>query len=310
MSAAGTDVKLRDEALGLLAERGIAGPFDAALVLGTGLGNIVEDVEEACEVPYADIPGFPVSDVSGHAGRLIAGRMEGRRVLIYAGRAHYYETGNAAVMRAPIHLLTGLGSPPLVLTNAAGSLRADIRPGSLALITDHIHYSGLNPLIRDTRDGRFVPMTQAFDDMPRQRMMLAAKTAGITLNSGIYMWFSGPSFETPAEIRMARMFGADLVGMSTVPEVILARRFGLRVAALSVVTNLAAGLEGATPSHGETKDVATLAAVTLRRLLRAFLATRDERVERLSRLLLLPAVQRLLLVNCTNRSPFRLYTCL
>lgn len=276
-NAAGTDEQLREEALGLLAQRGIMGPFDTAVVLGTGLGNIVEDVEEACEVPYADIPGFPVSDVSGHVGRLIAGRMEGRRVLIYAGRAHYYETGNAAVMRAPISLLTGLGSPPLVLTNAAGSLRADIRPGSLALITDHINYSGLNPLIGDTGDGRFVPMTQAYDEMLRKRMMLAAKVAGITLNSGIYMWFSGPSFETPAEIRMARLLGADLVGMSTVPEVILARRFGLRVAALSVVTNLAAGVEGATPSHGETKDVATLAAVTLRRLLRAFLATRDER---------------------------------
>ncbi|MDJ1157605.1 purine-nucleoside phosphorylase [Chelatococcus sp. SYSU_G07232] len=265
-----------DQALQTLVDRGITGPFDYALVLGTGLGKLAEDLEDAITIPYAEIPGFPASGVSGHAGSLHAGRLEGRNVLIYGGRAHYYETGDARVMRVPIALLAALGSPKLVLTNAAGSLKQSIRVGSLALITDHINYSGLNPLIGDTGDGRFVSMTDAYDARLRKRFKLAAIASGITLNEGIYMWFSGPSFETPAEVRMARMLGADLVGMSTVPEVILARRYRLRVAAVSVITNLAAGIEGAAPSHGETKDVAAGAAAGLRRIIRAFIARPDD----------------------------------
>lgn len=266
-----------DETLRVLRDRGVAGAFDYAVVLGTGLGKLADDLADPVVVPYADLPGFPKSGVSGHAGHIVAGTLEGKRVLIYGGRAHYYETGDPAVMRRPIALLAELGSPTLVLTNAAGSLKPSIRVGSLTLLTDHINYSGLNPLIGDTGDGRFVSMTDAYDAHLRKRLKLAAAAAGITLNEGIYMWFSGPSFETPAEVRMARLLGADLVGMSTVPEVILARRYGLRVAAISVVTNLAAGIEGAKPTHVETKDVAAGASAGLRRLIRAFV-TRSEDV--------------------------------
>ncbi|MFC7397638.1 purine-nucleoside phosphorylase [Chelatococcus sp. GCM10030263] len=265
-----------DEAEAVLASHGITGPFNQALVLGTGLGKLVEDIEDAIELPYAAIPGFPQMSVSGHVPQLVAGRLEGRRVLIFGGRAHFYETGDARAMALPIALLARYGAPPLILTNAAGSLKQSIRVGTLCLITDHINFSGPNPLVGDRGDGRFVNMTDAYDQHLRKRLKLAAIAAGITMNEGIYMWFSGPSFETPAEVRMARMLGADLVGMSTVPEVILARRHGIRVAAMSVVTNLASGVEGARPSHRETKEVATTAAASLRRVIRAFLARPEE----------------------------------
>jgi purine-nucleoside phosphorylase len=250
--------------------------IDCAFVLGTGLGSLVEELEDAVALPYRDIPGFPAGDVShdvsGHARQIWSGRLAGRNVLILQGRAHYYETGNAAIMRVPVGMLSKLGAPPLVLTNAAGSVRADMKPGAIALITDHINYNGPNPLIGETGDARFVSMTDAYDPALSQHLRDAAQTVSVKLHEGVYMWFSGPSFETPAEIRMARVLGADLVGMSTVPEVILARRYGLRVAGLSIVTNLAAGIEGASPSHQETRDVATKAASDMRQVIRAFMA--------------------------------------
>lgn len=259
-----------DEAAAALKKHGFGGPFACAMILGTGLGNIAGDLTHVRELAYAEIPHFPVSRVSGHDGKLIAGRLEGRDVLIYQGRAHYYETGDPAAMRVPIGVLTAIGSPPLVITNAAGSLKKDKRPGSLMLLKDHINFSGLNPLIGESGDARFVPMTDAYDRGLRKRLKAAAEASGMSLSEGVYMWFSGPSFETPAEIRMASILGADLVGMSTVPEVILARRYGLRVAGISVVTNMAAGIDGASPSHGETRDVAAMSSATLRRILRSF----------------------------------------
>lgn len=261
-----------DKAAGALIDRGVDGPIECAIVLGTGLGRIVEDMAEPVTIPYAEIPGFPRGEVSGHARALSYGTLHGRKALIFQGRAHYYETGDPTVMRVPLGMLTAFGSPPLILTNAAGSLRPDIKPGGLALITDHINLNGLNPLIGDTGDGRFVPMVDAYDPHLRARLKRAASSSGTNLGEGVYMWFSGPSFETPAEIRMAKALGADLVGMSTVPEVILARRHGIRVAGLSVVTNMGAGLHGGAPSHGETRDVALAATAGLRRLLRAFLS--------------------------------------
>ena len=152
-------------------------------------------------------------------------------MLLLQGRAHYYETGDAAAMQVPIGVVAALGAPPLLLTNAAGSIKLDLRPSSLVAITDHINLSGSNPLIGDRSDARFVNLTGAYDERLRKKLKLAATAAGISLHEGVYMWFSGPSFETPAEIRMAKTLGADLVGMSTVPEVILARYFGLKVAA-------------------------------------------------------------------------------
>lgn len=264
-----------EEAAAYLTSRGFGGRFDLGVILGTGLGGLADALEEPVAAAYPDIPHFPHGGVSGHAGRLVAGRLEGRRVLVLQGRAHYYERGDAAAMRVPVGIVRALTAPPLLLTNAAGSTDAQLRAGSLVALSDHINFSGLNPLIGDRDDARFVSMTDAYDPDLRRRLAAAAATAGLPLEEGVYLWFSGPSFETPAEIRMARALGADLVGMSTVPEVILARYDGLRVAAVSVVTNLAAGIEGAAPTHGETKDVALAAAADLTRLIRHFLAGLD-----------------------------------
>jgi purine-nucleoside phosphorylase len=254
----------------------IGGPVEIAVVLGTGLGGVAEAVEAPVVVPYADIAGFPGAGVSGHAGRLVVGRLAGRRVAVMQGRAHYYESGDAGAMRTPIETLGRLGAKTLILTNAAGSLSTQVGPGELSLITDHINLAGANPLIGDPEDGRFVSLTDAYSPRLRARFRRAAEANGIRLHEGIYAWFSGPSFETPAEIRMVSILGGDLVGMSTVPEVILARRFGLEVAAVSIVTNLAAGIEQASPSHAETKEVAARGGATLQRLLLAVLEDLDD----------------------------------
>jgi purine-nucleoside phosphorylase len=260
-----------EEAAAFVRARGFDGHFDAAFVLGTGLAALADAVEDCTALPYADIPHAPRSGVSGHPGRLVAGRLEGRRILVFQGRTHYYEAGDAASMRVPIGLVQALGGPPLILTNAAGSTRPQIRPGSLVAITDHINLSGANPLVGEHSEARFVSLTGAYDEDLRTALGRAARAVGTDLQEGVYVWFSGPSFETPAEIRMAQVLGADLVGMSTVPEVLLARFYGLRVAALSVVTNMAAGIEGASPSHQDTKDVAGEAGPRIEHVLRVFL---------------------------------------
>jgi purine-nucleoside phosphorylase len=239
-----------------------------ALVLGSGLGSLVDEVGNAIRIPYAGIPGFPVSGVTGHAGEVVAGHLAGVPVFMLAGRTHYYEHGNAAAMRPVIETLAGLGVDRLILTNAAGSLDPDMPPGSVMLITDHINFSGTNPLFGEPSDRRFVGLTEAYDLGMRAAIEKAAEATGTALHQGVYMWFSGPSFETPAEIRMARIAGANAVGMSTVPEVILARFFGLRVAACSVITNLAAGMTGQELSHQETKDMAPLGGARLAAILR------------------------------------------
>jgi purine-nucleoside phosphorylase len=174
-------------------------------------------------------------------------------------------------MRVAIDAFRSLGGEALLLTNAAGGLNKEWLPPSLVAITDHINFSGTNPLIGHAGPDRFVPLTRAYDEALRADLHAAARAAHVELNEGVYMWFSGPSFETPAEIRAARILGADLVGMSTVPEVILARRAGLRCAAVSVVTNFAAGLAGGDPSHEETQEYAARAADRFKRLLRAFI---------------------------------------
>lgn len=263
------------EAAEFLRSRGFDGGFACAMVLGTGLGPLAEDLADPVSLAYADIPHYPRSGVSGHAGRLVAGQLAGRRVLVFQGRAHAYERGDAAAMRVPVGVAAALGAPILVLTNAAGSTRRETGPGSLVLLTDHINLAGLNPLIGLRSDRRFVSLTDAYDEALRRRFSRAARRAGVTVEEGIYAWFSGPSFETPAEIRMARLLGADLVGMSTVPEAILARYFGLKVLAVSTVTNHAAGMGGASPSHAETQAVAAGAAARLGAAIRAFLAEPD-----------------------------------
>jgi len=260
------------EAADILAER-LGGLNPAlAIVLGSGLGPLAGEVENAVRIPYAELPGFPRSGVSGHAGEIVAGTFGGKPVLLLAGRAHYYEHGDAAVMRPALEALSAFGIDKLILTNAAGSLRTDIPPGSVMLITDHINFSGSNPLFGEQTDRRFVGLTEAYDAGLRKAIKEAANATGTPLHEGVYMWFSGPSFETPAEIRMARFMGADAVGMSTVPEVILARFLGMRVAACSVITNLAAGMTGSELSHQETKDIAPVGGARLATILRHLLA--------------------------------------
>ncbi len=227
-----------------------------AFVLGSGLGGLVESVEDQIRISYAELDGFPESGVTGHAGELIAGTLSGKPVLMLSGRSHYYENGDAAVMRPSLEILHGLGIENLILTNSAGSLREDVPPGSIMLITDHINFSGTNPLIGEETDARFVGMTSAYDEKICDALRSAAAETDTTLSEGVYMWFSGPSFETPAEIRMAKTFGADAVGMSTVPEVIIARFLGMNCAACSVITNLGAGMTGDELSHDETKHMA------------------------------------------------------
>ena len=241
-------------------------PVRLGLVLGSGLGALASELDHAHAFPFEDLPGFPVSGVSGHAGAVVVGELEGVRVALLSGRAHYYEDGDAGVMRTPLETIRALGAEAVLLTNAAGSLRDEMPPGALMSICDHINWSGLNPLIGEATDDRFVSLVDAYAPHLRARL----KAADPKLNEGVYAWFSGPSFETPAEIRAARILGADAVGMSTVPETILARFLGLEVAAVSVVTNYAAGMTGQPLSHAETKSEAAKAQTRFRALVRAF----------------------------------------
>jgi purine-nucleoside phosphorylase len=253
--------------------RGRAGdaPPRYGLILGSGLGHLAEAVDGTA-IPYDDLPGFPHAGVSGHVPRLVVGQLGATRVAVLGGRAHYYESGRADAMRRPLEVLAQLGAERLILTNAAGSLRADMPTGSLMLLSDHINFSGLNPLIGEGTDRRFVPMGDAHDPGLRAEIRAAAAAEQVALHEGVYAWYSGPSFETPAEIRALGTLGADAVGMSTVPEVILARFLGLRVAAVSTITNMAAGLSDEAISHDHTKAMAPLGAEKLERVLRRLMA--------------------------------------
>lgn len=264
------------EAAGIVRARASALRPRIGLVLGTGLGGIADRCADSLVFSYRDLPGFPASQVSGHRSQLVIGYLESCPVAILQGRVHYYERGDARAMQAPLETLAHLGIEILLLTNSAGSLRTELGPGWPVAIADHINWSGRNPLIGDRSDQRFVNMVDAYDPGLRHALKAAARAEGFDLNEGVYAWYSGPSFETPAEIRMAQAMGADLVGMSTVPEVILARRLGLKVAALSMVTNYGAGLvSGEAISHDQTKAVAQEGSERMTRLIERFL-TRPE----------------------------------
>ena len=261
-----------DDSLAALRHFGLTRLPKLGIVLGSGLGGLADEAEGAIIIPYADIPGFPTPRVAGHAGRFVVGGIEGKQVALFQGRGHYYENGDAAAMAAAIEAFKRLGGQTLFLTNAAGGLHSDWAPPTLVAITDHINFSGSNPLFGRAGDDRFVPLTNAYDAGLRAQLLDVAKARGVGLREGVYMWFSGPSFETPAEIRAARILGADLVGMSTAPEVILARLYGLRCVAVSLVTNFAAGLSGGDPSHQETQQVAAAGSAQFKHLLRGFIA--------------------------------------
>lgn len=246
-------------------------PVRLGLVLGSGLGDLADAVDGEV-IPYDQLPGFPHAGVSGHNPNLVIGDLEGQRVAVFGGRAHYYESGRSDAMRLPLEVLHNLGASGLIATNAAGSMRTDMPTGSIMCLTDHINFSGLNPLIGEASDRRFVPMKDAYDPAMRQALRAAAIQTNTQMYDGVYAWYSGPSFETPAEIKAIAMLGADAVGMSTVPEVILGRFLGLECAAISTITNMAAGMSDEAISHDHTKAMAPIGAAKLETVLRAYLS--------------------------------------
>ncbi|MCJ8323499.1 MAG: purine-nucleoside phosphorylase [Rhizobiales bacterium] len=247
---------------------------DIGMILGSGLASLVDEVTDVTKIAYADLPGFPshgAGAVTGHGTNLIIGMLGGQKVAILEGRKHYYEDGNPSAMRLPLEVLKAIGVSKMVVTNSAGSMDEKIKPANIMLINDHINYSGLNPLIGQTGDSRFVDMSDAYDPKLRKIMQQVAKENDIPLSQGVYVWYSGPSFETPAEIRALRILGGDAVGMSTVPEVILCRYLGLDVVGLSCLTNMAAGMSDTKLSHNQTKQVAAIGAKKIITLLTGFL---------------------------------------
>ncbi|HET9155483.1 MAG TPA: purine-nucleoside phosphorylase, partial [Myxococcaceae bacterium] len=231
---------------------------DVALVLGSGLAGAVRLLDEPEAIPLADVPHVSIPSVSGHPGRLVFGRVGELRVGVLQGRLHTYEGWSAAETAFPVRLLITLGARVVVLTNASGGVREGLAPGDWMVITDHLNLSGKNPLEgpNDPRVGpRFPDLSRAYDPQLRAMLLRAADGVGVPLQEGVYAMMAGPSYETPAEIRMLRTLGADAVGMSTVPEVIAAVHMGAAVACLSCVTNAAAGLGGAL-SHAEVEATA------------------------------------------------------
>jgi xanthosine phosphorylase len=250
-----------------------AGPAPRlGIVLGSGLGGLTDALEDAVAVPYQDLEGFPAAGVAGHQGQVVLGRLAGLPVACLAGRKHVYE-GDATAMRVPVRTIRALCAEALFVTNAAGSLRAEVGPGRLMAIADHINLLGVNPLSGPNDDAvgpRFPSLRDAYDPELLARLHAAARALGVDLAEGVYLATAGPSFETPAEIRAFRTLGADAVGMSTVPEVILARHAGLKVVAVSAITNLAEGMGGEELSHEQTLRNAAVAARDLTRLITRF----------------------------------------
>lgn len=243
-------------------------PPAAILVLGSGLGGVADEIEGATRIPYTEVPGFPRSTVSGHAGAIVAGRWAGVQVAAMAGRFHLYEGWTPAQVARPIRALASLGARVMVVTNAAGGLRPGMQPGDLMLIADHLNLMGQNPLIGPVEAGeeRFPDMSDPYDGEFRRVAAEVALEQALPLEAGVYAALSGPSYETPAEIRMLGRLGADAVGMSTVPETIVARARGVRVLGISCITNLAAGLSGHPLSHQEVMEVGNTVRTRLARL--------------------------------------------
>jgi inosine/guanosine/xanthosine phosphorylase family protein len=242
-----------------------------AVVLGSGWGGVTQYLKDAKTVAYAELAAFEPTGVEGHAGTLVVGHIGAQRVAVLAGRRHTYENNDCTGMAGAIRSLSAWGVQVLVQTNAAGSLRAHMPPGSLMLIADHINAPQRSPLVGETGNARFVDMVDAYDGALRAQARALASARGTRLSEGTYLWALGPQFETPAEIRMFAAWGADTVGMSTVPETILARHAGLRVLGLSLITNLAAGLSSEALTHAATLAQAQAAGETAAGFLAALL---------------------------------------
>jgi len=259
-----------DEAVAAVRARTSLAP-SVAVVLGSGLGGFADAIDDAIEIPYDELPGWPAATAIGHAGRLVAGTFGGAPVVALKGRAHLYEGHPPAKVVLPIRVLGRLGVRTLVLTNACGAIDTTLEPGQLVLLSDHVNLQGTSPLVGpndDTLGPRFPDMTDAYDPALREAARAAGARIGVELRDGVYAAWLGPAFETPAEIRMLRVLGADLVGMSTVPEVLAARHIGMRCLAVSCVTNMAAGVLPEPIDHERVLEIGAAAADTLTALLR------------------------------------------
>lgn len=243
-----------------------------AVILGSGLGGLARQVENPVTLAYRDLPGFPMLTVAGHAGQLIIGKLSGVPVIVLNGRKHFYETSDAYPLKTMIRSMKAAGVQTIFLSNAAGSLRAHIKVSELMLITDHINFLGLNPLVGPNDESfgpRFFPMADAWDPELGAKLKAVAKEQGVTLHQGVYVAFRGPSFETPAEIRMAQGWGGDAVGMSSVPDCLIARHCGLKVVGVSCITNMGAGLSDENLSHAHTLENASKGAGAFEKLVLA-----------------------------------------
>jgi purine-nucleoside phosphorylase len=243
-----------------------------AIVLGSGLGALADEVEGARRMPFAEVPGFPPATVAGHAGAIIAGTLEGRRVVALAGRFHLYEGHSAELAALPVRVVHALGAHTLFVSNAAGAVRRTLAPGDLMVIEDHINLMWRNPLVGPVEPGdqRFPDMSAPYDGALRAALRGAALAVGAAPHGGVYAGLLGPSYETPAEVRLLERLGADAVGMSTVPEVLVARALGMRVAGVSCITNLACGLSSSPLSHAEVLETTRRVSATFRALVREF----------------------------------------
>lgn len=245
--------------------------LEIGIVLGSGLGAFADKIEESVKIPYAEIPHFARSTVEGHAGRLVLGKVEGVNVVAMQGRFHFYEGYSLEEVTFPHRVMGLLGIKSLILTNAAGGINVDFEPGMLMLICDHLNLLGTNPLIgrNDERFGqRFPDMSYVYDRDYQELAMQEANSLGIKMRRGVYAALTGPSYETPAEIRLFRIFGADAVGMSTVPEAIVARQMGIKVLGISCITNLAAGVTDEPINHEEVMETGERVKETFKELLR------------------------------------------
>jgi purine nucleoside phosphorylase I, inosine and guanosine-specific len=243
---------------------------DVAIILGSGLGGLADEIDAVARIPFRDIPGFPIATVAGHAGALIVGTLDGKRVAALAGRFHMYEGHDVRLAAFPVRVIHALGARVLIVSNAAGGVNRLLNPGDLMLIRDHINLMFRNPLVGQLEQGdvRFPDMSEPYDcafaDIARQ----VAGEQGVSLREGIYAGFLGPSYETPAEVRMLGILGADAVGMSTVPEVVVARALGLPVLGVSCITNLACGLSNTPLTHAEVLETTARVADRFQRLIR------------------------------------------
>lgn len=245
---------------------------EIGIVLGSGLGGLAEEIEDAVRIPFVEVPGFPVATVIGHAGAIVAGKLNGRQVLALAGRFHMYE-GHAPQLAAfPVRVMHALGVHTYFASNAAGGIRRDLSAGDLMIIEDHLNLTGQNPLTGHVEKGdeRFPDMSAPYDAELRALLRKSAANVGVDVKEGVYAWLPGPSFETRAEVRMLALLGADAVGMSTVPEVIVARAIGLRVAGMSCIANAASGVTDTPVLHADVLEVTARAAKSFQALVKDF----------------------------------------